>query len=144
MFAALLLAGCNTLSAPLEPPIVSLTDLRVRDVRLFEQRYVLGLRVQNPTPAALPIQGMAYQVLLNDVELGRGASREAVTLPLYGEALIEVDVVSNVFSLLRRVQDLGRSGAGNLKFSVSGSVSVADRPQPLPFSFHGEIAGSGS
>jgi LEA14-like dessication related protein len=136
---AALLAGCATASAPLEPPIINLTDLRLQDVQLFEQRYGLALRVQNPNPYELPIRGMAYRVMLNDVELGRGTSREVVTIPPYGETIVQVDVVSNAFSLLQRVQDLAAGNTQSLNFAITGNMSLADRADALPFSFSGEI-----
>lgn len=137
--AVLFLGGCATPSQPLEPPIVNLTDLRLQDAQLFEQRYALALRVQNPNPYELPIRGMAYRVLLNNVELGRGASREVVTIPPYGETVIEVDLTSNAFSLLQRVQDLAAGDLHRLNFAITGNMSVANRAQALPFSFTGEI-----
>lgn len=133
------LLGCSTLSAPLEPPIVHLTDLRLRDAQLFEQRYTLALRVQNPNARELPIDGLSYQVLLNKVELGRGASGQSVTIPPFGERVVEVDVVSNVFSLVQRVRDLASGSAGGINFSITGNVNLANRPGPVPFSFNGEI-----
>lgn len=72
----LALVACQTAGTSLAPPIVHLADLRVKDVRLFEQRYTLALRIENPNPQELPIWGMAYRMSLNDVELGgRGKPR---------------------------------------------------------------------
>lgn len=143
--AALLLpalAGCQSLStAPVQPPIVHLTDLRIRDVQLFEQRYTMLLRVENPNPRELPINGMAYQVLLNKIELGRGASPQSVTIPPYGEQVVEVDVVSNTFSLLQRVRDIASGTANGVNVSIIGNMSVSNSPQPLPFDFRAEFGG---
>lgn len=133
-------AGCASYdAAPLASPIVNLTDLRLRDAKLFEQRYTLALRLQNPNPRELSIDGMSYRVLLNQVELGRGASAAAVTIPPYGERVVEVDVVSNVFSLAQRVRDLATGVENGIRFSVSGDMNLANRPSPLPFSFSGAI-----
>lgn len=133
-------AACQSLSTPpLQPPIVHLTDLRVRDVQLFEQRYTMLLRVENPNPQELPIKGLAYQVLLNKIELGRGASPQTVTIPPYGEKVVEVDVVSNSFSLLQRVRDIVRGAASGVNVSIVGNMSVSNSAQPLPFDFHGEF-----
>ena len=47
--AAWLLVACATApTTALEPPIVHLSDLRIGDISLFEQRYVLALRLENP------------------------------------------------------------------------------------------------
>lgn len=136
-----LLTACASLgTAPMQPPHVSLVDLRVRDVRLFEQRYGLELRVQNPNNVALPIVGMDYSVRLNDIEFGKGVSRQAITVPPHGEAVIQVDLVSSTWGLLQRVQELERGQLPqSLKVQILGGVSLARTVDPLPFKFQGEI-----
>lgn len=135
----LALVACQTAGTSLAPPIVHLADLRVKDVRLFEQRYTLALRIENPNPQELPIWGMAYRMSLNDVELGGGVSRAAVTVPPYGETMVQVDLVSNVFSLIERVRDLAAHESESLDFALSGNFSVTNRSQPLPFSLRGQL-----
>jgi LEA14-like dessication related protein len=123
----------------MEEPIVHLSDLRVRDVQLFEQRYTLALRVENPNPQELPVNGLSYRVLLNKVELGRGASRQSVTIPPYGESVIEVDLVSNTLSLLPRVRDIGSGTVNGVRVSITGNMNLTNRATPLPFSFQGDF-----
>lgn len=136
-----MLSACHSFQAPMEQPIVHLSDLRLRDVQLFEQRYTLALRVENPNPRELPIDGLSYRVLLNNVELGRGASRQSVTIAPYGKRIIEVDLVSNVFSLMQRVKDMVSGAAKGVNVSITGNMSVANQPSPMPFSFQGEFGG---
>lgn len=139
------LAACAGLgSAPMQAPRVSLVNLQVQDVQLFEQRYGLTLRVQNPNSVPLPIVGMEYSVRLNEIEFGKGVSRQSVTVPAYGDAVVQVDLVSSTFSLLQRVQELQQGRLPqNLKVQIAGGVSLARGPAPLPFMFQGEI-GRGS
>jgi LEA14-like dessication related protein len=128
----------------MEEPIVHLSDLRVRDVQLFEQRYTLALRVQNPNAQELPVSGLSYRVLLNKAELGRGASRQSLTIPPYGESVIEVDIISNTLSLLQRVKDIGAGATSGVKVSITGNMNLTNRPNPLPFSFQGDFGGGQS
>jgi LEA14-like dessication related protein len=137
----LLLAGCAGLSGPLEPPNVSLVDLRVLDVGLFEQRYGLTLRLQNPNPVEMPIAGMDYRVSLNDIDFGRGVSQQTATVPAYGESVVEVVVVSNLFNLVQRVQDLQQGRGQGLRIAIEGGVSLADRAGELPFRIQGDLTG---
>lgn len=137
----LLVAGCAGLFGPLEPPNVSLVDLRILDAGLFEQRYGLKLRLQNPNPFPMPVAGMAYKVSLNDIDFGRGVSREAATVPAYGESVLEVEVVSNLFSLLQRVKDLHAGRGQGLRIDITGGVSLANRAGELPFRIQSELTG---
>jgi LEA14-like dessication related protein len=141
LMTTILLGACAGLGgAPMQAPNVSLVDLRVTEVKLFEQRYGMELRVQNPNSVALPIVGMEYSVRLNDVEFGKGVSRAPVTVPPYGEAVIQVDLVSSTLSLLQRVRELQRGRLPEaLKVVIAGGVSLAHAAEPLPFMFQGEI-----
>ena len=142
----LVLAACAGMgTAPMQAPRVSLVDLRVQDVKLFEQRYGMELRLQNPNSVPLPIVGMEYSVRLNETEFGKGVSRQTITVPAYGEAVVQVDLVSSIWGLLQRVQELqkGRLPQG-LKVQIAGGVSLARTTDPLPFMFQGEIGGRSS
>lgn len=142
LFVLLSLAACVGPRGPVESPQVSLVDLRVIDVKLFEQRYGLQLRVQNPNNVPLPIVGMDYVVRLNGIEFGKGVSRESVSVPAYGESIIEVPVVSNVWSLWQRLQDLQQGQlAQGVKVEIVGDVSLAHRAGEVPFAFQGEFGG---
>ena len=81
LWLVVLLTGCAALQDSLEAPHVTLTDLRMLDMTLFEQRYGLKIRVQNPNPVELPITGMNFRLDVNDSELGRGVSDQPVTVP---------------------------------------------------------------
>jgi LEA14-like dessication related protein len=139
LVVALMFGGCATMQAPLEPPHVGLTDMRIVDATLFEQRYALKVRVQNPNAVALPIKGMDYRLDINDVELGRGVSDNTVTVPAYGEAVLEITLVSSLGRILDQVRAL-KSGKGqSLRYRLVGGISIANRIGKLPFDYHGEI-----
>jgi len=135
----LILAGCAAVQTPLEAPHVSLTDLRVLDATLFEQRFALKIRVQNPNPVELPVNGMNFRLEINDVELGRGVSDKAVTVPAYGEAVFEVNLVSNFARIVNQIRALESGNGQGLRYRLAGGISVADRVGKLPFDYQGEI-----
>jgi LEA14-like dessication related protein len=134
------LAGCQSFDpASVQPPNISLADLGVRELGMFEQRYVVRLRVQNPNPHALPITGMAYRVKLNNAEFGRGVSRQAVTVPAYGETVVELDLVSSLWQLFERVRDLQAGRTDALQVAITGDVNLANRAGEIPFAFQGQL-----
>jgi LEA14-like dessication related protein len=141
LLTALLLAGCVTPPPALEAPNVSLSDIRLLDVSLFEQRFALKLRVQNPNPVELPVTGMNIRLDINDVELGRGVSNQAATVPAYGETLFDINLVSNVARLIDQIRALEGGKGESLRYRLSGGVSVANRLGKLPFDYQGEIGG---
>ncbi len=134
-----LLAACAQVLEKPEPPRVSLVNLELESMTLFEQRFHLELRLQNPNPYPLPLAGMEYTVELNGEKFAEGVSNDKVTVPEYGEALVGVDVTSNLASLIEQLYRLQRGASPSLAYRLHGSVGVVDRAFKLPFEQSGEI-----
>jgi LEA14-like dessication related protein len=133
-----LLGGCSSLFQRPEPPQISLASIRPVDIGLFEQRYRLRLRVQNPNPFALRIQGMDYSLYLNEQQFAQGVSPASATVPAYGEQLVEVDVVSNLARLFDQFSEFGRQRG--LSYRLVGGIRLANVAARIPFEYQGEIS----
>ena len=140
VFVLTVLAGCAGLERlrP-EPPRVTLADLRVLDLSLFEQRFEVALRMRNPNRFALPIQGLRYQLELNGETFANGASAESVTLPAYGEEVLRLEVVSDLGSTLRQIRRWQQEPPEGLSYRLTGSVDVSSMAPSLPFDVAGNI-----
>lgn len=133
------LAGCAVFPGSLERPKVSLAGLALIDANLFEQRFALKLRVQNPSDTDLPVQALTYDLELNDKAFGSGVSRSPVTVPSYGSAVIEVEMISNLSGLVKQLAEFSRSGVSTLRYRMKGNVVVGPSNTRLPFEQSGEI-----
>ncbi|EAR21803.1 LEA type 2 family protein, partial [Nitrococcus mobilis] len=78
-------AGCAGLYQYADPPRVTLAGIRILDLNLFEQRYQLALRVQNPNRFDLPIERMSYTLEVNGSEFAHGVNNQKNTIPALGE-----------------------------------------------------------
>ncbi len=144
ILAVLGLSACAALTGRPEPPRVSLADIRLVDASLFEQRYALKLRVQNPNAFRLPIDGLDYTLSLNGKAFAHGVSNAALSVPAYGESVITVSLISQLGDTLRQLRALS-SGPGAISYSLDGGVHLGGRALTLPFSHIGEIdLGTGS
>jgi LEA14-like dessication related protein len=139
LLVACTFTGCAGWQTPLEAPHVILTDLRMLDMTLFEQRYGLKIRVQNPNPVELPITGMNFRLDINDTELGRGVSDQAVTVPAYGEVVMEIKLTSNLVRIFDQIRGLESGKGQGLRYHLSGGLSLTNRMSKLPFDYQGEI-----
>ncbi len=133
---ALLLSGCASLAPP--KPEVSLAGVELVQAGLFEQRFALKLRVLNTGSAALALQGLAFEVEMNGRPFARGVSADPVTVPALGEAVLTVNAVSNLASLLRQIHETKNSGGHTLTYRLHGSLD-AGLLLRLPFEHQGEI-----
>ena len=145
------LAACASLRPPVEAPRVGLSDLEVVDFGVFEQRYRLELRVQNPNPGALRIRGMDYVLHINDQEFARGVSDRSVTIAAFGEARVDIDLVSSLAGVVAQLNELGKQGGDRLPYRLSGRLTIGSPEQSglfgliplsrsLPFDYQGELS----
>jgi LEA14-like dessication related protein len=78
-----LLAACANLAGLSQKPEVSLAGLKLTQLGLFEQRFSLQLRIQNPNDVDLPIDGLTFDVELNGQPFLKGVSDKAVRVPRF-------------------------------------------------------------
>lgn len=133
-------AACATLPGRLEPPKLTLAGISLIEAGLFEQRFNLRLRVQNPNDVDLPIQGLTYEVELNDKPFGSGVANKPVTVGKFGSEVLEVEMISNLSGFLRQLNELSKSGKPTLRYRLRGSASVGPYGTRLPFQQTGEVS----
>lgn len=134
-------AGCAGLSPSLEAPKVSLAGLRLIDVTLFEQRYEVGLRIRNPNPFALSVNGMSYELYLNEREFAGGVSPRPVEVPAFDERLVWVEVVSDLARVLDQVRAL-EEGRSRLAYRIAGRMRIEGYWGTIAFQHSGELSGT--
>jgi LEA14-like dessication related protein len=139
LFASVLLGACATLSPYKESPRVSLVSIQPQQMGVLEQRFGLQLRILNPNDVAIPVEGLSYTIEINNREFAYGVSRQAVEIPAFGEALLDVDVVSNLLNVVQQLQALNGETRSSLDYRLSGKISLADSPASLPFDYSGEL-----
>jgi len=133
------IAGCAGLPANTEPLRVNLVGVRVVDMQLFEQRYALTIRVQNPNPQDFHVAGLDFGLSINGESFAEGVSNQRVAIPAYGEVVMEVQVSSSWFRLFDQIRALEENAGEDFKYRISGSVSLSDSWIRLPFEREGRI-----
>ena len=134
-----LLSACASLGTYPERPRVSLVSIQPKEMALLEQRYGLQIRILNPNDAAIPVAGMSYSLELNGREFAYGVSRQAVSIPAFGEALLDVDVVSNLLNVMQQLQEMSATQQESLQYRLSGNISLSNGLTRLPFDYQGEL-----
>jgi len=109
------------------------------DMTLFEQRYGLKIRVQNPNPVELPITGMNFRLDINGHRAGTRRERPGGDGAAYGEAVVEIKLTSNLIRIFDQIRGLESGKGQSLRYHLSGGLSLANRMSKLPFDYQGEI-----
>jgi len=134
--AASVLAACAGLGLR-EPLSATVADIKPLEVGLLEQRFSVKVRVLNPNDVDIAFDGVVFDLELNGKPFAKGVSDQKGTIPRFGEALIDVNVVSGLSGILRQVNEL-RSGRESMTYRLSGRLAGGPFGT-VPFETKGEL-----
>ncbi len=132
----MVLGGCVAWEIK-EPLSVTIADIRPIDMNLLEQRYAVKVRVLNPNDVDIAFDGVAFDVELNGKLFARGVSNQGGVVPRFGEAVIDLQVVSGLQNILQQILELQQSGRPGFSYRVKGRLSAAGG-LVIPFDTKGE------
>lgn len=123
-----------------EPLGVTIADLRPLEVGVFEQRYAIKARVLNPNDTEIAFEAVVFDVEINGKPFAKGVSSQGGVVPRFGEALIEITVVSGLQSILRQISELTKGDRTGVTYRVRGRLHSPNIPWPTTFDTTGEFA----
>jgi LEA14-like dessication related protein len=136
---AVTLTACSFFGGYQETPRVSLVSIQPLEMGLLEQRYGLQLRILNPNDNEIPVKGLSYSIEINGHEFAYGVSRQPVSIPAFSEALLDVEVVSNLLNVLQQFQEMSSENNDSLHYRLRGKLSLAKSLAKLPFNVEGKL-----
>lgn len=139
--ASLVLAACASTGLGIETPSVTLQSVRLEEVDLSRQRFVLGFGVQNPNPFPLPIRAVRYRVLLDNQRFAGGETVSNFTVPSRGDGSFSISVETDLLRSGSQLAGLLRTATReSVDYELSGDLTV-DIPfaPPLEYAQRGTI-----
>jgi len=140
--ASLAIAGCAGVGKQLEPPRVSLANIRVEEVSGLETAFEIQMRVFNANDVDLKVKGIKAELEINGRPFATGVSNTPVEIPSYGTELVTITVYSSVIKMFKSVYGLKESE--ELKYRLDGKISVSAgnnmMPTTLPFESKGQVS----
>jgi LEA14-like dessication related protein len=137
---AMLVTACSTMPTDFEAPRVHISDMTAKDLAIFEQRFDVKIRIQNPNNTDLSINGLKFDIDLNEREFANGMSGQRLVVPRFGSEVVNVEVFSTLGSFLRQVQSFNSGMPQKVRYRLKGTAFV-DSPGTFkaPFDESGEI-----
>jgi LEA14-like dessication related protein len=138
--AYLAISGCAGVGKQLDPPRISLANIRVQEVTGLETAFQIQLRVFNANDVDLNVKGIKAELEINGQPFATGVSNTPVEIPSYGTELVTVTVYSSVIKIFKSVYGLKESE--ELKYRLNGKLRVAGGnglPVSLPFESEGQV-----
>ena len=134
------IAGCAGVGRQLDPPRISLANIRVQKISGLETAFEIQMRVFNANDIDLNVKGLSAELEINGQPFATGVSNTPVKIPSYGTELVMVTVYSSVIKIFKSAYGLKDSEA--LKYRLTGKVRVSGinmTPTSLPFESEGEV-----
>ena len=98
---AVAFAACTSMGS-MEPPAVTLAGVEPTEVTMFETTVQVKLRVSNPNPEPMTLEGASFKLRLEGQKIGQGLSSETVIIDRLGSTLLDVTFhVNNAVALLQ-------------------------------------------
>jgi len=128
------LAACSSLPYHAKPPKVSVAEVDVKSIGLFEQRFDVGLRVANPNDFDLTIVALEFDLELNGRAFAKGLARTSALIPATSSTVMQVDGITQSSNLIQQFKllssDLMKSG---VPYRISGRVKTDKSSRWIPF-----------
>jgi len=113
---------------------VSISELQFGPSTVLEQTWLLTLRIQNPNNYDIPADGMKYQIDVNGKFFARGVNNKSVMVPRLGEAMIQVQAVSDLPTLIQHFGDLRRMSQTGINYYMNGMLYSGEWRYPFEYS----------
>ena len=148
LVALLMLGGCAALQpggSDFDPPTVELMGVKPVRSQGLEARFDISLRVVNPNARALDVEGVYYELWVEDKKLLSGASAEPVTIPAYGEGSLTVSGVASLFGSFSLLTNLMQSKPEDgIEYELKTKISIAGIPTAVRISQKGVFGAPGT
>lgn len=139
IIVVLLLFGCAGLYQSMEPPRINIANVMPRDIKLFEQVFDLELRIQNPNDTPLEINGLAFELELNDKRFATGVSNQSLVIDRLSSDVIHVQAITTLVGFLRQVAEYQQTQNPRVTYRIKGSIYSGSSGAKLHFDDSGEI-----
>lgn len=134
--------GCSSMGA-LDPPQITLSDLEISEMTVFETSLVARLRVTNPNPEPLVLDGGSFDLILDGRKVGSGTVKESFTVERLDAVLVDATVRVSNATLVLRLKDVleqqvvsygirgafftrGTFGTAKLRVDRTGTLDLSD------------------
>ena len=138
----LLFAGCAGLEKHIQTPTVHYAGSEIKDTSLYEATIDFLIRVDNPNPISLPINGLSYTVDVNGKKILSGSAQPGKQVPAKASLDLAVPVTVRYEEILDSLQELMHKdtfeyavkgdidmGFFKLPYDASGTIPLPDLPK---------------
>jgi len=115
-------SGCASVDDVVPPKVNLVNIVPAASSGVFEQRFLVDLRISNLNDFDIPIDGLSFEMDVNGDYFATGLSNRNVLVPRLGTAVVSVETTANSFDLFRQILNAVRTGT--VEYSIKGTAIV--------------------
>jgi LEA14-like dessication related protein len=119
-----LLSACTTLNPDYEEPTVMMTAFRAVPAEGAMPGFEVGLRIINPNPTPLDLQGVVYSISLQGHELVKGVGKDYPQIEGYSEGNITLNASANLLRGIQFLAGMAKSPDKQLEYEFEAKLDV--------------------
>jgi LEA14-like dessication related protein len=135
-----ILSSCAGMQSGYDPPSVSLTSFRFIPGDSIVPRFEVGLRILNPNRDALELEGLFYNITIENNKIISGVANDLPTIEGYGAEDILLEAVVDVIGGAKLLQSLLHSQKGSIDYGFNAKLDLGSLQTPLRVSENGEFS----
>jgi len=136
-----LLAGLVPACAALfhvEAPRVSVASVTLEHLGLVEQRFGIGLRVENPNDFDFTVEALDFDIEVNGKPFAHGLARAATRVPALSTSVVKVEATTASRALLEQLKGLSSEGLKRgVPYRIVGRARIDKLGDWVPFEYKG-------
>lgn len=122
--ACLLLAACASLDPDYEEPTVMMTSFHAVPSEGAMPSFAIGLRIINPNPTPLELQGVVYSISLQGHELVKGVGKGYPPIEGYSEGDITLNASANLLKGIQFIAGMAQNQDKALEYEFEAKLDV--------------------
>ena len=141
VIVALLLASCASFGPRIDPPKVTVTDVRLDRIEGADAWFVAQVILDNPNDREVAVDALDATLAIEGETVATATLTAPVTLPANGSAPAQIAARTGVDAILRAVAAAMRRGGSerpSLHYALQGQARLANGLQ-VPFRRTGEL-----
>ena len=116
------ISACAGLS-PSAPVNVDVVGVEPSQGQGMEGRFLVKLRVQNPTDKPIEYDGVYVELEVRGIRMASGVSNERGSVARFGESVVVVPVSVPISALVRQAMSLAGGNLGKVDYAVKGRLN---------------------
>lgn len=140
IFLVLLLSGCAGMQSQYDPPSVSLTSFRFIPGDSIVPKFEVGLRIINPNRDALELEGLFYNITIENNKIISGVANDLPIIEGYGDEDVLLEAMVDVVGGAKLLQSLVNSQKSSIDYGFNAKLDLGSFQPPLRISEKGEFS----